>query len=407
MTDARLQYVAPLLIPVTEGTPRALERVALSHGTDDQKYSEGWLQRLIFRFPQCLPAVELEPGFGRLTPVGLEMPTPAGFVDNVYVTPEGNLVIVECKLWRNPEARREVVAQIIDYAHSMARWSYQQLQDAVRKSVDAEGNPVGRDLYDFVRDADGTDEAAFIDAVSRNLRLGRLLLLIVGDGIREGAETLVDYLQMHAGFHFTLGIVEAAVFRLPDGDMIFQPRVLARTVNIERGIVRIVGDNVIVEAIPAPPGQSTAPRTTSISEEQFFEELSARHPDLVGALRTFLDRGAEIGVFAEPVRRSLMLRWIGPNGLAFALGGVTVDGELTTYSVNWTPDSIGRIDLGNEYLERLAALVGGQVRKTPKAYNWYVVKGNKPPRAVELVCNPVGWVAIVEDYTNKLREALG
>jgi hypothetical protein len=40
------------------------------------------------------------------------------------------------------------------------------------------------------------DEASFVGAVARNLRLGRMLLLVVGNGIREGVETLTDYLQI-------------------------------------------------------------------------------------------------------------------------------------------------------------------------------------------------------------------
>jgi len=32
---------------------------------------------------------------------------------------------VEAKLWRNHEARQEVIAQVIKYASDMATWSYQ------------------------------------------------------------------------------------------------------------------------------------------------------------------------------------------------------------------------------------------------------------------------------------------
>ena len=104
-------------------------------------------------------------------------------------------------------------------------------------------------LYNLIEEAGEIDEAGFVDAVSRNLRLGRMLLLIVGDGIREGVESLSGFLQMHAGFHFTLGIVEMPVFRLPQGGLIVQPRVLARTVNIERGIVKVAdGHRAIVQA---------------------------------------------------------------------------------------------------------------------------------------------------------------
>jgi hypothetical protein len=34
---------------------------------------------------------------------------------------------VECNLWRNPDAVREVIAQILDYAAELASLSYDQL----------------------------------------------------------------------------------------------------------------------------------------------------------------------------------------------------------------------------------------------------------------------------------------
>ena len=244
------QYVSPLFIDRLDetGTARLLDPLGFDRG--EIQHDEAWLQKLIFRFPQLLPVHEIEPGFSTIVPVCLELPTPAGNVDNLYITESGDLVIAECKLWRNPQARREVVAQVIDYAHGMSAWTYQDLEDAVRKSavVDREKPPTT--LYELIGEAAGIDEAGFVDAVSRNLRLGRMLLLIVGDGIREGVESLSGFLQMHAGFHFTLGIVEMPVFRLPHGGLIVQPRVLARTVNIERGIVKVAeGHPAIVQSV--------------------------------------------------------------------------------------------------------------------------------------------------------------
>lgn len=34
---------------------------------------------------------------------------------------------MECKLWRNPQARREVLAQILEYASLLRGWSYGDL----------------------------------------------------------------------------------------------------------------------------------------------------------------------------------------------------------------------------------------------------------------------------------------
>src|SRR3546814_19642266 len=57
------------------------------------------------------------------------------------------------------------------------------------------------------------DEAEFIDAVSLNLRLGRMLAIVLGDGIRTETEALCDLLQSHAGAHFTFALVELATWQ--------------------------------------------------------------------------------------------------------------------------------------------------------------------------------------------------
>lgn len=62
------------------------------------------------------------------------------------------------------------------------------------------------------------DEQRFHDALTANLRRGRFLLLIVGDGIREGVEAIAEYLQVHAGLHFSLGLVEMPIYLMPNGD---------------------------------------------------------------------------------------------------------------------------------------------------------------------------------------------
>ena len=54
-------------------------------------------------------------------------------------------------------------------------------------------------------------EAEFVDNVTRHLKRGEFLLLIVGDGIREDVEHIVDFVQRHSGLHFNLALVEAAL----------------------------------------------------------------------------------------------------------------------------------------------------------------------------------------------------
>ena len=146
-----------------------------------------------------------------------ELNTLAGPIDNFMVTPSGLPVLVECKLWRNPEARREVVSQILDYAKELSRWSSSDVQREVSHRLKRDGNP----LLDIVRKVDPEiDEREFNDALTKNLRRGRFLLLIVGNGIREGVEAIAEYLRLHAGLRFSLGLVELPIYCMPNGDSI-------------------------------------------------------------------------------------------------------------------------------------------------------------------------------------------
>ena len=408
MSSTKLsQYGTPVVFDRLDesGTARALRRVRLTSGTNGAAYDEGWVQGLIHRFPQALPLAEIEPRFESVMPVCVELSTAVGNADNLFVTAAGDLVLVECKLWRNPEARRKVIAQVIDYAHCLSRWSYQDLEEAVSK---ARGSKIA--LFDIVTGKLGGDEAAFVDAVSRNLRYGRILLLIVGDGIREEMGTLTDYLQGHAGIHFTVGLVELMVYELPgSGQHVVLPRVLAKTVLVERGIVRIDTPDIRVGPPDLAHGRQGAPRSrrTTISEEEFFETLSSRlGRDRCNGLRAFLEEMSETGV-AVKFGKSMILKWTAPNGREFNLGCIFPNGDLRTEPVNWEADAIGEIGLTTSYLRELASIVGGRVVETPKRTGWYVAKEGKTlPSVTLLLDRAVDWRAAIERYVGSLQEAL-
>ena len=83
----------------------------------------------------------------------------------------------------------DAVSQILDYAKEISRWSYEQLNDAVRRATKRPENTNA--LFDLVQKQNDTiDEQTFVDDVTRNLKSGRFLLLVVGDGIREGVERI-------------------------------------------------------------------------------------------------------------------------------------------------------------------------------------------------------------------------
>jgi hypothetical protein len=169
-----------------------------------------------------------------LIPVCMEIQTGAGPADILYVTPAGQVVLVETKLWRNPEARREVVGQILDYAKQLTGWNYETLDQKASAAAQAKSGHLLRCVLGHSPDL---DQAAFIDGVERSLSTGDFVLLIVGDGIRYGAESLVTVLERFGQLKFRLGLVEVAAYRLPDGSLLLQPRILAKTEIIERTVL--------------------------------------------------------------------------------------------------------------------------------------------------------------------------
>jgi hypothetical protein len=274
------QHGVPLLLTSRDGGAVPLKPYTQQGG--DDAVSEAVIQALVHAYPACLPITEIDAMFAGPVPICTELTTPAGPIDNFMVTPSGLPVLVECKLWRNPEARREVVGQILDYAKELSRWSSSDLQREVRRRLKRDGNP----LLEMVRAVDPhVDERQFNDALTANLRRGRFLLLIVGDGIREGVEAIAEYLQVHAGLHFSLGLVELPIYMMPNGDRLVAPRVLARTTIVTRNVVALPDGYAIEEAEDPTNVEESDPERSALGDEQqrfwaeFLDHLKLDDPE--------------------------------------------------------------------------------------------------------------------------------
>ena len=377
------RYGRTIYLPPEKGARAVpLRRRRLTAGSPASGYDEDWLQRLLFESPEILPIGEIDEAFGPVIPLCRELPTAAGPMDLAYVNETGRLTLVECKLWRNPEARREVVAQILDYAKEIHRWSYEELDKAVRRARRAEGD--SRGLFDLVRDQnEDIDEAAFVDDVTRNLADGRFLLLVVGDGIQKGVERIAEYLRRFAGIQFTFGLVELAMFELPaegaPGGLIVEPRVLARTVEIERAIVRRADVGVAVEE---PSARSTDGRSgRPLNEDDFYKEIWKVDAALPDRLRDFFRRVEDIGLVVVTYTKSMVLRWDREDGNTVFFGVLYVDGRLDTRSIVQRAERLGDEQVGVAYLKSLASLIPHcKVKPTGGAQKWRLVAGDRLPK---------------------------
>jgi hypothetical protein len=241
----------------------------------EKAFSEEWLQHKIHQCPEILPIDEIEPAYRPLIPIGMEIPTAAGPIDNLFVSPQGLVTLVEAKLWKNAEARRMVVGQILDYAKELSSWRFDDLDERARKAT-------GKSLYELVCAASSevADEPRFIDSVVRNLRTGRFLLIIAGDGIREEVERIAEFLQDSPQLRFRLALVELQLFRLDAGNTLIMPILVGHTVEIERAVVRVESPqnanvSVSIDLPTSEPNAAAARPNNAITEQEFLDELTA------------------------------------------------------------------------------------------------------------------------------------
>jgi hypothetical protein len=250
-----------------------LARAAFS----DRRIAESFLQQALHQSPLLLPIDEIDTAFGPLATLGRELEC----IDNLFISPTGRLTLVETKLWRNPESGREVVGQLLDYASTISGYSYEAFESLIRAGSFSPLNP-GESLYAYIRRVfpeDILDESAFIDALQKTLRTGRFLLLIVGDGIREGVERMLHNLHDHPQRHFTFGLVEIGIYENPAlfNGRILIPSLVAKTTEVIRAVVRVDASgpaNVsIVTAHDEEATTSPGYQRRTLSEQEFFDGL--------------------------------------------------------------------------------------------------------------------------------------
>jgi hypothetical protein len=375
-----------------------------------QNFNESWLQEFIFNNPRILPIHEIEPAFGSVIPACRELITEAGPIDMVFVNELGLLTLVECKLWKNPEARRAVVGQILDYAKEISRWDYDELNATIKKSRLVPDSK--QSLFEIASSqSEDLDESEFVDNVSRNLKRGRFLLLIVGNGIRESVERIAEFLQEHAHLNFSFSLVEMAIYDLPPeagGGHLVQPRVIVQTVEVERAIIRIEGGQWSSKAVSVrEETTASSKRRTKVSEQQFFEDVALQDKDKE-SLHSFLEKARNLGLNTQSGDKSLKLKFaVGDDEHTF--GVFRINGTFQNYGIALTTSEIGHPEIGENYLNRLAALLDNTyVYKGINKFQWTVKKkDNQPVSIIECLAITDEWLQLIEETINYLFDVQG
>lgn len=278
-----------------KGHPYLIENLPERRGSrlrriDPRKgeFDERWLQDILIKYPDLLPTAEIEPVFHPLLVIGREVQVARGRIDVLYISTSGYPVIVETKLWRNPESRREVVAQVLDLSLAFSKWDYDTLEKQAQLFT-AKSEDKGlslRELLEARADMPEVDYNEFRETAERNLNLGRFLVAVVGDKIHASSREILDSLNQYPQLGLQFALIEIECFSLngeESSPLLLVPRIAKRSEIIERSIVeiRIRKDKEEPEVEITQDKTREVGRTIkrpSLTEADFWERLKQKAP---------------------------------------------------------------------------------------------------------------------------------
>jgi len=235
-------------------------------------------QKLIVNNPSIIldiPDIEIQSGEKVL--VAEEYNTSRGPIDVLIITSNADIIIVETKLFKNPEAHRTVVAQAIDYTKAF----YAERLNALFSKLSGNKTMNQKALSDLRNDDFWT---ATLD---KNIKSGNFQVVIVGDKIHPNVLGMVESIQSAPHMSFTIFLVSLDTVQLDENSLVISPTMAANTIEIERSVIRIEIDHdkkehVIESEVPEKEGKGTKP---ILSPNQYLDSLSKQE------FRPLIERG--------------------------------------------------------------------------------------------------------------------
>jgi hypothetical protein len=175
------------------------------------------LQNYLEKFPELIPLKEIDPESPLLLAIGREVSLPQGAaIDLMYVDAGGILTIVETKLARSYQARRAVIGQIVEYASYILKWTAENIERIANEYLSSNRLPSqyqGKKLREIIPKLarEGVPEQGeifsaedFKSNLERNLREGRIRLIIGVDEVVEPLREMVIFLNSFSTFDIFL-----------------------------------------------------------------------------------------------------------------------------------------------------------------------------------------------------------
>jgi len=194
------------------------------------KTLEEALQTLIEKYPEGLPGKQMDPENEdppHFVLLRREMPIGGWSLDHLLVDQRGVLTLMETKLTQNPEARREVIGQILEYAaNAVESWGNGRLREKATEFWVKQGWSVD----DLLRKkfGDDLDVEDFWATVEETLEEGKLRLIVAADELRPEARRTIEYLSREMKRVQIFGLELRCYGGEEAGPMVLVPRLIGQ-----------------------------------------------------------------------------------------------------------------------------------------------------------------------------------
>ncbi len=235
--------------------------------------SEDELQELIARNPELLDGEQMRPGDPRrwiliTREKAIAETSDSGArwaVDHLIIDQDAVPTLAEVKLSSNPEIRRTVVGQLLEYAaHAAQTWTVDEIRQTFEESAGAQGRDPGDELGKLLQ-ADGEPDAdGFWQKVATNLAARRLRLLFVADQIPDPLARVVELLNSKMPDIEVLA-VEIKQFRGKSTQTLV-PRVIGRTARHPPPRTKMTRESFLA-ALGSEAARAAAARLLDVAQE--------------------------------------------------------------------------------------------------------------------------------------------
>lgn len=194
------------------------------------------LQSLLADYPDLIPGDQInleEPRRWILVARELSVPDndddPGRWsLDHLFLDQDGIPTFVECKRASDTRSRREVVAQMLDYAaNGISYWKMDSLRQAAAETTQGSGKSLDEEILKLINSDDPAMIDQFWKSVEVNLKSGVVRLIFVADTIPVELRRLVEFLNEKMSDVEVLAL-EIKQF-LGEGQKAIVPRLLGMT----------------------------------------------------------------------------------------------------------------------------------------------------------------------------------